>query len=272
MYFSTIVFIVLNLVLSSNSGDLYPSYNLSIDPMKAFEWSDSPALVYIKTVRLFDYDHHIFQYRRYPCQFFYTDEIQLFYNNETLNQCLYNTTKSDYEYSFQLHFDSRHVEPYILRNIAIQCNYINCSLSLLNMTYVNIGWNLRGRENNPDCSFDIDQPYNITRTPYTVSEIITLRCKSLSACNRSKSNIEQFLSLYIRLIYGSSYELQMPYCSLEKSLSHVINTNFVQTNSLLQQIIELMQRGSGKADGSEQEKIKESVEHVSTTTNDTLNS
>ncbi|CAF1232870.1 unnamed protein product [Rotaria sordida] len=271
MYFGIIVFIVLNIVLSSNAGDLYPSYNLSIDRLKVFEWSDNPALAYKTTVRLFDYDHHIFQYRRYPCQYFYTDEIQLFYNNETLNQCLYNTTNSDYEYSFQLHFDSRHIEPYILQNIAIQCDYINCSLSLLNITFIHIGWNLRGRENNLDCSFDIDQPYNIIHTPYTVSELITLRCKSLSACNHTKSNIEQFLPSFIRLIYGSSYELQIPYCSLEKSLSHVVNTNFAQTNGLLQQIIDLMQRNSVKTDGGEQEQIKEYAEHVSNITKDIKN-
>jgi hypothetical protein len=233
--------------------------------MKAAEWSDSRALAYITTVRLFDYDHHIFQYRRYPCQYFYTDEIQLHYNNDTLNQCFYNTTTSDYEYHFQLHLDSRHVEPYILRNIAIQCNYTNCSLSLLNITYVHIGWNLKGRENNPDCSFDINQPYHILRTPYTISEWIILRCTSLSGCNQSKLNIEQSLPSSIQLIYGSSYELETPYCSLEKNLNYVIETHVTQTNRLLKELIELLQRGFGKPDERGQARLKEYVENLSGT-------
>ncbi|UJR16236.1 hypothetical protein I4U23_003146 [Adineta vaga] len=143
---SIIVLVFLELAFSLNAGDLYPSYSLTRDPSEVAEWSDNPALSYLTTVRLFDYDHHIFQYRRYPCQYFYTDEIQLFSNNETSNQCLFNMTSGEYEYNFQLHFDSRHVEPYILRNIALQCDYINCSFSLLNITYIFIGWNLKGRK------------------------------------------------------------------------------------------------------------------------------
>ncbi len=271
MYLATIIFLVLNAVLSSNVSDLYPNYSLTIDPNKVLEWSENQALAYITTVRLFDYDHHIFQYRHYPCQFFYTDEIQLYYNNETTQQCLFNTTTGDYVYSLQLHLDSRHVEPYILRNVAIQCNYKNCSLSLLNLTYIHIGWSQKGRENNPDCSFDINQPYSILRTPYTISELIPLRCKSLLACNQSKLNLEQSLPSAIQLIYGSSYELEVPYCSLEKSLSHILEKNFAETNHLLQQLLELMQRGFGKTNKHEQDKMKEYIESISSTTTTTQN-
>jgi hypothetical protein len=263
MNFGRILFVILNFIWILNADDLYPNYSLITDPMKVLEWSDNHALAYITTARLFDYDHHIFQYRRYPCQYFYTDEIQLYYNTEISNRCLYNTTTEDYQYSFQLHLDSRHVESYILRNMAIQCPYINCSLSLLNITYIHIGWNLRGRKNNPDCSFDINQVYYILHTPYSISESIILRCKSLLACNQSKLNLEQSLPSSIQLIYGSAYELEIPYCSLEKSLSHVINTNFIQTNRILKQLVELMQSSSDKR---EQKKVEEYVENLSTTT------
>jgi hypothetical protein len=270
MHLSTVVFIFLNLVLSSNAQDLYPSYNLSSDPMKVSEWSDNPTLAYITTARLYDYDHHIFQYRHYPCQYFYTDEIQMHHTNEIVHQCLHNTTTNDYEFSFQLHLDSRHVEPFILRNIAVQCIYINCSFSLLNVTYLHIGWNLKSRENNPDCSFDINKSYAIVNTPYTVSELITLRCKSLLACNRSQINLEQALPANIQLIYGSSYELETPYCSLEKSVSHVMETNIAQTNLLLKELIEISRRGYGKSTDSEQTKKEESIKHISTTLKNTL--
>jgi hypothetical protein len=146
---------------------------------------------------------------------------------------------------------------------------MNCSLSLLNITYIHIGWNLRGRENNPDCSFDINQPYNILHTPYTISEWITLRCKSLLACNQSKLNLEQSLPIYTQFIYGSSYELEIPYCSLEKSLSYILKTNLAETNRILQQLLELMQRGFGKPNEREQARLKEYVEHLSTTTTTT---
>jgi len=66
------------------------------------------------------------------------------------------------------------------------------------------------------------------------------------------------------LIYGSAYELEIPYCSLEKSLNHVINTNFAQTNRILQQIVELIQGRSSDSDKPEQEKVEEYVEHLST--------
>jgi hypothetical protein len=255
---SGIVFLIcLYFIGSLNAEDLYPSYSLAVDPEEVVEWSDNRALAYITTVRLYDYDHYIFQYRRYPCQYFYTDEIQLYHNNETLNQCLLNSTTNEYEYHFQLHLDSRHVEPHILRNIAVQCNYTNCSFSLLNITYIYIGWNFQGRKNNTDCSFDTNQIYYILRTPYTISELITLRCKSLKACNHSKLNLEQSMASSIQLIYGSSYELDIPYCSLERSLSHVVNTNLGETNRLLQQLLELMQRNFGKRD--EQAKLKEQL-------------
>ncbi|CAF3391572.1 unnamed protein product [Rotaria socialis] len=257
MYFTSF-FIIINFVLSSNSNDLYPSYHLTVNPIKALEWSENSVLAYVTTVRLFDYDHHIFQYRRYPCQYFYTDEIQLFNSNESFSQCSYNTTANNYEYSFQLHLDSRHVEPYIFKNIAIQCTYIKRSLSLLNITNIYVGWNLKGRENNSDCSFDINTPHNILQTPYTISELITLQCKSLLACNHSKLNLEQFLSTYVQIVYGSSLDLQIPYCSLEKSLSHVIDTNCAQTNGFLQQLIALIKQNSVARREDEQVKIKDS--------------
>jgi hypothetical protein len=267
---STIIFcICLCLIGSLNGEDLYPSYSLAVDPEEVVEWSENRALAYVTTVRLYDYDHYIFQYRHYPCQYFYTDEIQLYHNNETLNQCIHNLTTDEYEFNFQLHFDSRHVEPYILRNIAVQCNYTNCSFSLLNISYIYIGWNLFGRKNNPDCSFDTNQIYYIHRTPYTISESISLRCKSLKACNHSKSILEQSIAPSIQLIYGSSYDLEVPYCSLEKSLSHVMNTNLAETNRLLQQLLELMQRGFGKRDDREQSKLKEHFNPLLNTTTTT---
>jgi hypothetical protein len=260
MYLTILILIILNLGLNSNGTNLYPSYILVHDPVKAFEWSDDRALAYITTVRLFDYDHHIFQYRRYPCQYFYTDEIQMNYNNDTTHACIYNTTTSDYEYSFQLHLDSRHVEPYILRNVAIECKYINCSLSLLTMKYIRIGWNSQGRDSNLNCSFDTTHHYGIYASPYTLSEWITLRCKSLFACNRSKHNLIQALSSNIQLAYGSSYELELPYCSLEKSLVYIIEKNFAQTNRLLEQLVDILQRGFGRPNEREQAHMKEYVE------------
>jgi hypothetical protein len=261
MHLIILVLIILNLGLISNGGDLYPSYTLIYDPLKSLEWSDDRALHYIITVRLFDYDHHIFQYRRYPCQYFYTDDIQMNYNNETIHSCMYNTTTSDYEFNFQLHLDSRHIEPYILRNTAIQCKYINCSLSLLNMKYIRIGWTLKSRDNNLNCSFDTTQHYGTHIAPYTLSEWITLRCKSFLACNRSKHNLEQSLSSNIQLIYGSSYELETPYCSLQKSIAYIVETNFAQTNRLLEQLIGLIQRGFGKPNERDQAHMKEYIEH-----------
>jgi hypothetical protein len=260
MHLLIFILIIVSLGLISNGNDLYPSYTLLYDPVKAREWSDDRALIYIITARLFNYDHHIFQYRRYPCQYFYTDDIRMNYNNETKNDCIYNTTTSDYEYNFQLHLDSRHIEPYILRNTAIECKYINCSLSLLNMKHIRIGWGLQGRDNNLNCSFDTTQHYDIHKTPYTLSEWITLRCKSFIACNRSKHNLEQSLTTNIQLAYGSSYELETPYCSLEKSLAYIVETNFAQTNRLLEQLIGLIQRGFGKPNEREQAHMKEYVE------------
>jgi hypothetical protein len=259
--------------LYSNGGDPYPSYTILYDPVKSLEWSDDRTLAYITTVRLFDYDHHIFQYRRYPCQYFYTDEIQMNYNNETINECIYNTTTSDYEYSFQLHLDSHHVEPYILRNLAIQCKYMNCSLSLLTMKYLSIDWNLHGRNNNFNCSFDPNQHYHIYVSPYSLTEWITLRCKTFSACSHSKQNLERSLITNIQLVYGSSYEMETPYCSLEKNIAYVIETNFAKTNHLLEQLVETIQRGFGKPNEREQAHMREYVEHkwVQNETNLTTN-
>jgi hypothetical protein len=263
MYLLILILIIFNLGLNSNGADLYPSYTIMYDPLISLEWSDDRALIYVTTVRLVDYAHHIFQYRRYPCQYFYTDEIQMNYNNETVNECIYNTTASNYEYSFQLHLDSRHVEPYILRNIAIQCRYINCSLSLLTMKYIRIGWNLLGRDQNLNCSFDTTRHYGIHASPHTLSDWITLRCQSLLACNRSKYNLIQTLSTHVQLIYGSSYELATPYCSLEKNLGYLIETNFAQTNRLLEQLVDVLQRGFGKPNEREQTHMREYVEQKS---------
>lgn len=267
------ILIVLCLGLKLNGNDLYPGYTVLYDPVKSSQWSDDRALTYITTVRFFDHIHHIYQYERYPCQYFYTDEIQMNYNNETINQCIYNTTSSDYQYSFQLHLDSRHVEPYILRNLVIQCNYTNCSLSLLNMKYIRIAWNVQSSDDNSNCSFDTNHHYGIYVAPYTLSEWITVRCKTLFACNRSKHNLERAISSNIQLIYGSSYELTTPYCSLEKSLAFLIETNFAQTNRLLEQLVEIIQRGFGKPDQREQAHMKEYVEQkwINHETNSTRN-
>ena len=264
MYQPVAAFIALAIAVSFTAGNPYLSYILSNDTAKIVEWSNSSALSYISTVRLFDHDHHLFQYRPYPCQYFYTDEIQLNYNNETIHYCLYNTSSSDYQYRFQLFLDSRHIEPYILRNIAIQCIYINCSLSLLNINYLTIDWSSKGRENNPDCTFDVTHLYKIANAPHPVSEWITLRCQSLSACNHSRLNLEQTLLSQIQLTYGSTYDIQAPYCSLEKSLGHMFETNFAKTNLLLQQMMDLFQRGFGTPDPREQAKLKDYVEHMST--------
>lgn len=229
------------------ASDLYPNYNLTIDPEERLEYSDDRALAYVSTVRLHDYDHHIYQYRRYPCQYFYTDEIQLHYTNETINQCLLNSTTNHYDFYFQLHLDSRHVEPYILRNIALKCNYTNCSLSLLNITAINIGWSFQGKQNNPNCSFDIYQPYSILQIPYTISEMIRLQCRSFVACNQAKSTLEQAFRVSTELVYTSDFDLEEPYCSLERSIPYIIETNFAQTNRLLQQLIDIIQQSSIKS-------------------------
>lgn len=257
--FLTIV-IVLNFGLISNGNGPNLSYSIFYDPVRSLKWSDDHALTYITTVRLIDHTHHIFQYRRYPCQYFYTDEIRMSYNNETINRCIYNTTNSNYQYSFQLHLDSRHIEPYILRNLAIQCRYTNCSLSLLNPKYIRIAWNIQNRENNLDCSFDTEHHYGLYISPYTLSEWITVQCKTLTACNRSKTNLERSVSSHIQLIYGSSYELTTPYCSLEKSISFLIETNFSQTNRLLEQLVNIIQRGFGKPNEREQAQMREYVQ------------
>ncbi len=273
MQLNIIVLIIIVLGLNSYGSDLLPSYTLLHDPLKALEWSDDNALVYITTIRIFDHNHHLFQYRRYPCQYFYTDEIQLTFNNETINECIYNTTSSDYEYNFQLHLNSHHLKPYILRNIALQCKYINCSLSLLNMKYVRIHWNLQGRDNNLNCSFDTTQYYSIYDGPYKLTEWISLRCKSLYACTQSKHNLEQSLSSNTQFIYRSSYELESPYCSLEKSLADIIERNFAQTNRLLEQLINILARGFGKPNEREQTHMKEFVEQkwIHQETNSTTN-
>ena len=264
------LYLIFNLKPLSNGANLDPSYKIIYDPIKALEWSDNRALGYITTVQLFNNDHHIFEYRRYPCQYFYTAEIQMDYNNQTTNKCIYNTTTSDYEYNFQLHLNPHSVEPYVLRNIAIQCKYINCSLSLLTVKYLRIDWNLQGREKNPNCTFDNARQYGIYESiqykgiydkPKTLSEWITVRCKNLLSCNNSKSTLEHFLSTNIRIVYGSLYELGSPYCSLEKNIAYLIETNFAQTNRLLVQLVNIMQRGFGKPDEREQASMKEYVEH-----------
>ena len=70
----------------------------------------------------------------------------------------------------------------------------------------------------------------------------------------------------IQLIYGSAYELALPYCSLEKSLSHLVNTNLGETNRLLQQLLEVMQRAFGKRDDREQAKLAEHIQQLLNTT------
>ncbi|CAF0943478.1 unnamed protein product [Rotaria sordida] len=258
----TICFLTfLNFGFHLASSDLYGSYTLLYDPLKSSEWSDDLALAYIRTVQLLNYDYHVFQYRPYPCQYFYTSKIEINYNNQTINACIYNTTTSDYEYNFQLHLDFHNIESYILRNIAIQCKYINCSLSLLNVKSIRIDWNKYGRDINFNCSFNTIQQYNIYNAPHILTEWITLRCKSLSACTRSKYNLEQALSSNIQLIYSSTYELEKPYCSLEKNLIYIIETNFSQTNRLLEQLIDLIQRGFGRPNEREQVHMKEYIEH-----------
>lgn len=247
MFLGMIAWILFGIIANIYADDLYPNYNLTIDNEERLDYSDNRALAYISTVRLHDYDHHIYQYRRYPCQYFYTDEIQLHYTNETMNQCELNRTTNDYDFYFQLHLDSRHVEPFILRNIALKCNYTNCSLSLLNITSINIGWSLEGKKNNLNCSFDIHQSYQILRMPYTISEMIRLQCKSFIACKQAKSTLEQAFRVSTELVYNSAFELEVPYCSLERSVRFVVETNFAQTNHLLRQLINVFQQNSTKS-------------------------
>lgn len=237
------------------AGDLYSNYTIFTDPGKASEWSSDLALHYVTTVRLLTYDHHIFQYRRYPCQYFYTDEIRIANENETVNQCQYNTSTIDYEYRFQLHLHSKHVDSVILRHLAVHCIYVNCSLSLLSLKSLQIDWNDKGRQLNPDCSFDPNHPYAIINT---VSEWIAVRCHSLIACNRSRSHLETSLASQVRLTYGSAYELDTPYCSLESSVNHVLETNLGKTNRLLEELVGLIRRGFGTANDREQAKLKDS--------------
>ncbi|CAF3503516.1 unnamed protein product [Rotaria sp. Silwood1] len=274
MYLTICVFIIFNLGSHLASSALYASYTLLYDPLKSSEWSDDRALAYTTTVRLANYDHHVFQYRRYPCQYFYTNEIQINQNDQPTNACIYNTTTSDYEYNFQLHLESHPIEPYLLRNIAIQCKYINCSLSLLNTKSIRIDWNKNGRDINYNCSFNTMQQYATFNTSHNLlTEWIKLRCKSLSACNRSKYNLEQAISTNVQLAYSASYELEKPYCSLEKSIAYIVETNFAQTNHLLEQLIDLIQRGFGKPNEREQVHMKEYIEHkwMSNHTNLTIN-
>ncbi|CAF2961954.1 unnamed protein product [Rotaria sp. Silwood2] len=266
-------FVILNFGLHIACSDVFESYTVVYNPLKSSEWSDDRALAYVTTVRVFDYDHHIFQYRRYPCQYFYTNEIQINHNNQTIHECIYNTTTSDYEYSFQLHLESHNIQSYILRNIAIQCKNINCSLSLLNIKSIRIDWNKYGHDINFNCSFNTIQQYDIYYTPHILTEWIILRCSSLFACNRSKYNLEQAISSNVQLIYSSTYELERPHCSLEKSVAYVIETNFAQTNHLLEQLVDLIQRGFGKPNEREQVYMKEYIEHkwINNHTNSTTN-
>jgi hypothetical protein len=129
------------------------------------------------------------------------------------------------------------------------------------MKYIRISWNLQGLNNNSNCSFDTTRRYDIYDAQYRLFEWITLRCKCLFASNLSKYNLAQALSSSIQLVYGSSYELQTPYCSLEKSLAYLIETNFAQTNRLLEQLVDTIQRGFGKPNEREQAHMKEYVEH-----------
>ena len=260
MYLSLTVLIVLSLGLVSHGNETNLSYSIFYDPVKSLKWSDDRALTYITTVRLSDHIHHIFQYRRYPCQYFYTDEMRMSYNNPNIYRCMYNTTTSTYQYSFQLHLESRHIESYILRNLAVRCKYTNCSLSLLNLKYIRIAWNTQNRENNSNCSFNTEHHYGLYVSPYTLSEWITVQCKSLVACNRSKTNLERSVSSNIQLVYGSSYQLATPYCSLDKNLAFLVETNFSQTNRLLEQLVNIIQRGFGKPDEREQAQMKEYIE------------
>ena len=264
---------ILSLGLHLNGVSLYSSYTLLYDPLGAREWSDNSVLVYVTTVRLLKYNHHLFQYRHYPCQYFYTDEIQMKHTNETKQECIYNPAKTDYEYKFQLYLDSRRVERYLIRNIALQCKYINCSLSLLNRKYLRIGWNKQERNNNADCSFNTSQKYLIDSERNSLTEWITVRCKSLLACNRSKYNLEKALSSNIQIIYGSSFALEKPYCSLVKSVAYLIESNFAQTNRLLAQLVELIQRGFGTPDKRQQASMKEYIARkwVRNGTNSTMN-
>lgn len=265
MFYRLLIFVSISISLINRTfgEDLYPSYTISIDPKKVLEWSNDRALSYVTTVRLFDYDHHIFQYKRYLCQYFYTDEIQIHYENESIQQCIYNETTVDYEYRFQLHLDSRHVEPFILKNLAINCIYVNCSFSQLDIKYLQIDWNTEGQTKNAECTFDTNQPYAIQTTPYTISEWIKIRCKSLDACRDAKKNLEQTFTSNVRITYGSSYELQQPYCSLEKSLSHVIEKKLDETNGFLHDLVALIQRGFAPPDEREQTKLREYVEQIS---------
>lgn len=258
-----IVVIILNLGLYSYSSDLYQSYTLVYDPLKSSEWSDDRILTYLRTVRLLNYDHHIFQYRRYPCQYFYTNEIEITHNNDTINnKCIYNTTTSTYEYDFQLRLNFRHINSFILRNIAVQCKYVNCTLSLLKTKSIRIDWNKNGNITNMNCSFNASENHRINHTTFGVTDWITLRCESLHTCIRSKSNLEQALLSHIQLAYSSSYELEKPYCSLEKNIPFIIEANFAQTNRLLEQLVDILQRGFGKPNEREQVHMKEYVDHI----------
>ena len=48
---------------------------------------------------------------------------------------------------------------------------------------------------------------------------------------------------------------------MEKNLAYLIETNFAQTNRLLEQLIDIIQRGFGKPDEREQAHLKEYVEN-----------
>ncbi|CAF0880986.1 unnamed protein product [Didymodactylos carnosus] len=263
---------VISLVLSSQThsgiADLYPAYSLSYDIVKVKEWSNSSAFNYITTVHIADYDHHIFQYRPYPCQFYYTDEIQINPNETT--DCVYNTTTLDYEYSLIVHLDSRHIETPIIRNIAIKCPFINCSLSLLSIKYIHIDWNNQIKlDHKTQCSFDnTTQWYKIIEQPYTVSEPILMKCKTSDSCKQSKTMLEDINNFELK--YSSPLVLDQPYCSIEQSLNTVIASNFNETLRLINKIIRIMEKGFGKVDETEQEKLAKYVRNKLTHYNDEI--
>ncbi|CAF5137045.1 unnamed protein product, partial [Rotaria magnacalcarata] len=46
------------------------------------------------------------------------------------------------------------------------------------------------------------------------------------------------------------------------NLPYIIETNFLQTNRLLEQLVDLIQRGFGKPNEREQVHMKEYIEHI----------
>ncbi|CAF1079969.1 unnamed protein product [Didymodactylos carnosus] len=216
---------------------LKPEYSIAHDPGKEQEMFYS---AYIATVRI---------YRPYLCQFDFAIQINI---NET-TECVSNSNALNYEYSFTVQLDSKHIETSVIRNLAIKCPFINCSLSSFSIKHIHIDSNAQLRsENKIQCSIDNStQWFKIIEHQYTVSEPITMKCKTFDSCKQSKSMIKQGLSNF-QLKYSSADSSNYPSCSVERRLSDELTTNFEETIHSLNKVIPNVENRFEKVDRTEQ--------------------